>query len=371
MGRKTTELNEAQFRGKVLWVSFLFTVLVIWTHAGNAALFLGESSPVTWAHRIERLLGQHVAQMAVPGFFMVSAYLFYRNFTWDKLASKWKSRIRSLLAPYLLWNALYYLGYVVASRLPGLSGVVGKGTIPFGVVPLAEAMASHTYLYVFWYLRQLIFLVALAPAIWFAVRRWWVFAPALAAVWVCVALRVRLPLINSDALFYYLVAARLGVMGRGAGVFFAERAWTRGGALAACAALAVAVMVFQNPVFYSNDGALVMLRVLLVAVVWVLVPEAAALPATGALPETEAPGGFRRFFRPAPWMRINFFVYASHFALVRLVNKGVAYLFHGGRALAVAVYLLMPVVAVAAAYGASVPLRRHAPALWGLLSGGR
>ena len=75
---------------------------------------------------IERILGERLGQIAVPGFFMVSSYLFFRGFCWEKLIPKWRSRIRSLVLPYLLWNFLYYIGYVAATRLPGLSGVVGK-----------------------------------------------------------------------------------------------------------------------------------------------------------------------------------------------------------------------------------------------------
>ena len=125
-------MEEKQFRGKVRWFTFLFSVLVVWVHAFNAELFLGSGPSAAGLKRVQTWIGNGLGQFAVPGFFMISGYLFYRGFTWDKLGRKWRSRFRSLVVPYFLWNGLYYLGYVTASRVSGLADIVGKGRIPFG-----------------------------------------------------------------------------------------------------------------------------------------------------------------------------------------------------------------------------------------------
>ena len=33
--------NEQQFRNKIRWFTFLFSILVVWVHSVNAELFLG------------------------------------------------------------------------------------------------------------------------------------------------------------------------------------------------------------------------------------------------------------------------------------------------------------------------------------------
>ena len=38
-----------------------------------------------------------------------------------RLGEKLNKRLHSLLVPYLLWNTIYYVAYVAASRIPGVS----------------------------------------------------------------------------------------------------------------------------------------------------------------------------------------------------------------------------------------------------------
>ena len=97
-------MDEREFRSKVYWLTFIFSILVIWVHSGNAELFLGPGAADGWAGGVERFFGTCLGQFSVPGFFAVSAYLFYRRFALSDLKRKWKSRVRSLLLPYLLWN---------------------------------------------------------------------------------------------------------------------------------------------------------------------------------------------------------------------------------------------------------------------------
>ena len=145
-------------------------MLVIWVHSYNAVLFLGNTGAAASLVRLERFFGDKIAQIAVPGFFMISSYLFFRGYKPEILMRKWNSRIRSVLVPYIVWNSLYYFGYVIGSRLPYISDVIGKGKIPFGLLETVDAILNYTYNYVFWYLYQLILLILLAPLIYLAVK---------------------------------------------------------------------------------------------------------------------------------------------------------------------------------------------------------
>ena len=193
-------MAEKTFRNKIYWFTFLFSVLVIWVHSYNAVLFLGNTGAAASLVRLERFFGDKIAQIAVPGFFMISSYLFFRGYKPEILMRKWSSRIRSVLVPYIVWNSLYYFGYVIGSRLPYISDVIGKGKIPFGLLETVDAILNYTYNYVFWYLYQLILLILLAPLIYLAVKRVWPGIVFLAILLTGVYLGIDLPFLNLDAL---------------------------------------------------------------------------------------------------------------------------------------------------------------------------
>ena len=109
-------MPEAKFHQKIAWFNFICCLMVIWTHSGNADLFfpeLGQDAP--WWH-FQYPVMQEILRVDIPCFIMLSAYLFYRNFTMKRLGEKLNKRLHSLLVPYLLWNTIYYVAYVAASR---------------------------------------------------------------------------------------------------------------------------------------------------------------------------------------------------------------------------------------------------------------
>ncbi len=355
-------MNEKQFRNKVTWFSFAFSLLVIWQHSYNAQLFLGMTEGMEQVYRAEHAIGDLLGQVAVPGFFMISGYLFYRNFgsgeEWrDTLAGKWRRRIRSVLVPYILWNFLYYLGYVVASRLPWVRDVVGKGTIPFTVESAVDAVLHYTYNYVFWYLYQLILLILLAPLLYPVLKRCWSRWLFLIVAWCLVLMNVNLPLLNEDALVYYATAAAVALGGgaareRRGGIPVAEQEGSRGSGMIGAAMLLLAVLTYWCGLRFAYVPGFVLCRVLAVSGLWLAVP-GERLPGT------------------RDFMRNNFFLYAVHFAIVRLINKAGARLIPAMGWEPFALYLLMPFLALAVSTCLARILKRRVPLLWRLLNGGR
>lgn len=83
-------MEEKKFRNKVGWFQFLCCAMVIWSHAGNAELFLGKAGKNHWLSRLEYVHFPAVMGVSIPCFFMISGYLFFRFFTFDQLKEKWK-----------------------------------------------------------------------------------------------------------------------------------------------------------------------------------------------------------------------------------------------------------------------------------------
>lgn len=341
-------MKEKQFRNKVTWFTFIFSILVIWVHSYNAELFLGRTAAGDFVYDLEHILGGSVAQIAVPGFFMLSSYLFYRNFTWNRLIGKWKSRMVSVMLPFVIWNALYYAGYLVASRLPVMTDVVGRGSVSFSFKILWEAIFQYTYNPVFWYLFQLILLIILAPVLYLLVKDVYVGLTYLLFLLFLIDQVGSVPVLNLDALFYYSAAAF--------GAFhlktFLEGARGRQQTMSGTVMLAVTVIL--TAIQFRSEQILltVLLRFLGPVSLWLLFD-------------------WGRLIEVKKWMTYNFFLYATHFAVVRFVNKAGAMILPNHITIPLILYLLMPAAAVFVSYGTALLIGRFLPKLWFLLNGGR
>lgn len=341
-------MKEQQFRNKVTWFTFGFSLFVVWVHSYNAELYLGKTAGMETVYRIQHLIGDGIGQVAVPGFFMISAYLFYRNFTWEKLMGKWNSRIKSVLVPFIVWNFIYYLGYVIGSRLPWMTDVVGKGVIPFNLPSAVDAVINYTYNYVFWYLYQLILLVLLAPVIYGALRNLVVGIGFQVLIWVLLGVGFQFPRLNLDALAYYSLAAFLAIHGRR----IVEAAWNGRRGIVGAGMVAGSVLAFWYGLREAAPVCFVLSRVLAVAGLWLCVPEWVTV-------------------EPKQFMKNNFFLYATHFAFVRFINKAGTEVLPAVPAVPMALYLGMPVLVLMISSVLGCVMRRWAPWSWELLNGGR
>ncbi len=345
-------MEEQKFRNKIIWFTFLFSVLVIWVHSYNAVLFLGTNKIAYQTDYLERFLGNTVAQVAVPGFFLISSYLFFRTFALNRIWVKWNSRIRSVLVPYILWNFLYYLGYVIGSRIPVLTNIIGMGKIPFTITQAGEAILSHTYNYVFWYLNQLIILLILSPIIFLMVKKKIIGGVFLLGILISIYLGGDLKFVNLDAMLYYTVGAFAAVHGKE----IVERTWDVKALLVGGTLIVLACLVygfdFPGEAVGEVAASIVLFRLFVPVALWLMVPEFL-------------------LFEAKEWMKQNFFLYAIHFAMVRLINKTGAFLLPSVPVIPIGIFLMMPVVCVFFSYYIACLLRKFLPRTWCLLNGGR
>lgn len=110
--------------------------------------------------------------VAVPCFFIVSAFLFFRNierFTTQVYFNKLLSRLHTLLIPYIIWNVIacgLFLFKVYKLHFDGL-GIVEDGSMNWanfltGFFYIDQAQ-SEPFAFAFWFIRNLLVFVALAP----------------------------------------------------------------------------------------------------------------------------------------------------------------------------------------------------------------
>lgn len=260
-----------------------------------------------------------------------------------------------MAVPYLAWNLFYYLGYVLATRIPAVYRLIGKPPVPFNGEELLAAVLHYQYAPVFWYLYQLMFLILLSPVLYWIIKNRTRGLVFLAAVMAAVHFHLDTMHPNTDALLYYSFGIFMAVHGRE----LTEASYGKGRILAGIGNVLMAAICFWR---MGKPGAdvlwIVMFRFFLPISIWLLFDSG-------------------RMGKTRPWMRQSLFLYGIHFILVRVFNKAGALVL--GRVLdgpamavlAVAWFLLLPAAVVASSYAAARILVRYAPAVWRIFSGGR
>ena len=381
------------------------------------------------AGHLEHLLSNALGQMAVPGFFLISGYLFFRTLHgFRDIGRKWQERVWSLLVPYGAWNTLWYLAYVLSGRER------------FSLDALTLAAANYRCNPTFWYMYQLMLLTLLAPLFYLLLRNAFVMLLSLLLLAAAIGAGVPLPMVNADALIYYGVGALFACHGRGlfeGAAADAASARKRRPCVAKAAEEGVEILVLpaaasartqrdqlERGCRIAGIGLLLLawlLQILTPAKLMSFVLYDGSGIARMSMPAYLMSGGplacwigkglqqfplfvlslsgsgaqalvaiTRRlllvlgvwFVLPGdrlpearPYMKNSFFLYAVHYPIARAQYYMIQYLgipYEGwGEVVRLALYLLTPVVAVATAYGLKCVLKRYLPLQWNILSGGR
>lgn len=159
---------------------------------------------------VRNIVSQGFARTAVPLFFLMSGYLFFVGFKSTKVAylRKIKNRTRTLLIPFLFWNIATLLLIAIAQAMPITKDFFSAGNAPvasFGASDYISAIfgiGRSPISYQFWFIRDLMVLVLLAPAIRIA-NRYAVltFIVVLFACWMAGVWPVRTPSVEATLFF--------------------------------------------------------------------------------------------------------------------------------------------------------------------------
>ncbi len=155
-------------------ILLLFGILMIHSYALNELPYAHN-----WGCMIVFWLRKFVSG-CVPMYFVISGFLMFQNvdkLDWTTYKSKLKSRFRSLVVPYLLWNiigAIVFLAKVYLFGYPGFE-VVKNGS--FHVLEFirgfwnVEGTGGSPFDFPLWFIRDLIILVLLSPILYIIAKR--------------------------------------------------------------------------------------------------------------------------------------------------------------------------------------------------------
>lgn len=152
-------MNDLQ-RNKITYLSFALALLIIVRHSIGIETY---SSMPVWLYYVEKCLS-HFTDLAVPTFFAVSGFLFYYNFTFEGLTKKWKSRLRTVVLPFIIWNLI---GFLFIFAMSHIAGKYMNSTLPtFTLESFLLDVFIRTKYNVTWFLLYLIIYIYTTPALY-------------------------------------------------------------------------------------------------------------------------------------------------------------------------------------------------------------
>ncbi len=344
---------------------FPLIVGVVYIHAPLRTVHLAGTEAVAdvWgvAAFIQDAIVRLAGSTAVPLFFVMSGLLFFRNFSFTAgcIAEKFTRRARTLLLPYLLWNAGVLALFFVMQSLPGLSAYFSGSRKPvsdFGWYDYLNAFLAfegYPVAFQFWFIRDLMVLVLLSPLVWLIARG--IPKLGLAVFFVLWFLDPgRVFNLSYVAVFFFFLGALMSVEDW-------DLSWIDRHGRKLLAAFALLLLVNTGsmgwtPLIAAWLGAPLVL--LGIASAWYLSGKAEAVVGARSLLLWLAP--------------FSFFVYAAHEPLLDGLKKIALKLIPSCTSfVSLAVFLLAPVVAIVLTLLAGYVLWRMAPVAYRTLTGGR
>lgn len=322
---------------KIKILSFVLFIGVMTIHTYNLEVYgLGSSGGVIVA--FETYMNRLMSRVCVPYFFVISGFLFFRNFDMALLFDKYKSRFRSILVPYVVWNTLYYCFFIVVTRIPFLAKLINGGVMELGF----KAYVNYIWngYYVFWFLRVLIWMVICAPLLWLLLKRRKFYWPEIILV-----VLVVLDLIGKSVFeinVYYALGAYLGMNCSGL-LNKTNRTIATFAAICFLGSLTVggffAGNIVYNCIFMLTSWYALDLFAFSKNVKW--------------------------------WIECTFFYYCAHDMILESVEKVILILFGKNELMALVDYLMAPALTLIILIGAAWFLKKYVGAIWKILNGGR
>ena len=334
--------SDANFH-KITYTQFVLSLMVIMIHTYNVDVYNIDGTVFAYFEQEISCL----SRIAVPTFFAISGFLFFRNYDLSQTLNKWQRRIFSLVIPLVVWNVIAYLYYLVLSFIPFVSNNMNvKVNMPTTITDIISILFSTEYNNVAWYLVNLIVYVLFAPLIYLVLKNKYLGIIAI----------LGMPLFGCIISNNYLIQSMYFMFGAYFGLHFRHIVLRKGpkkvGLLAAVAFLLLSQVLFLlkgNTTDYFSD----IILLLMIPSLWVAVD--------------------CFDFRNAPkwWITISFYTYMIHSFILESIEKVILIAFGKNLAGSIIDYFVAPAVTFLIIVLSAYFLRTFCKPAWRLLTGSR
>ena len=359
--------NDELLSRTISWLRFPLIVGVVFIHNNISTIrFQGveyEFDNPDWYYAVINFFSEVLPRIAVPLFFFISGFLFFYRVSFDRptYRRKLKSRIRTLLIPYLIWNLVGFLLFsfkhlpVFAHILPGIHAYPYNWQTffdSFWAISIdPEKAATMPINYPFWFIRDLMIVVVFTPVLHWLISHARLVPVLLLGLCWYFNLWFGIPGLSIAAWFFFTLGAYFSINQVNVVTALAKRSWIPWLYLV----VAVADVLTKGEVYngYIHRAGL------LVGIASCFVLVACGLKSSRLR--------VNRFLSDG-----SFFVFATHSLIIGYVTKGAYFLLRPTSPyVLILLYFLSPILTIALCLWAYHLLRRFLPKVGALVTGGR
>ncbi|MBO7132517.1 acyltransferase [Candidatus Saccharibacteria bacterium] len=159
------------FWKKKTLLSFIAVIFVIIIHNSATGQYnISTDFFTTLTYNYRNIIAYGLGSIAVPLFFFLSGFTMFRNYTLKHYPSKLKTRAKSLLLPYLIWNIISLLFIILCTYTPLANYISGREIFTPSTNNILEGIFLYKYNFQFWFLYDLIIYTLLTPLTYFLIK---------------------------------------------------------------------------------------------------------------------------------------------------------------------------------------------------------
>ncbi len=202
--------NNGIFWKKKEYISFVLSIFVLSIHSYFAQDIASGSMIAVINHKVSYFFSRSITQFAVPMFFIMSGITYFKGYNNKKYPAKSKSRVFTLVIPYLIWNTIWMIWKVLTSS------VFGGEPYPLTLINLLEGVFFYGCNDPFWFIFDLIIFSFLAPVVFLIIRNKYIGIISIVCLSIVSLYGIHLP----ESVFYYPMSIVFYMMGALVGYHF-------------------------------------------------------------------------------------------------------------------------------------------------------
>lgn len=313
-------------------------IIVVMRHSLNLEAFFGTANPHNWVAYVELFISK-MTEMAVPYFFIISGYFFFKKSYYNLYSYKEMilKKARTLLIPYICW---VIIGHII--MVP-----VGLAVFPTTIKEIGLAFWNAECAGVLWYVRSLILMMLLYPIYgWiFQINNKYLYLFVI-SVALCLWIPVDMRPLSTEGILFFLLG---GIIQK---YHLLKNYYISKDFLIVLSVLWIICTYYSNSFEVWPNRLNTMIGIL---VIWFSLNWLKGYP-------------YHILLR---FSGLSFLLYVIHIYLLKLLKFSIAYLYNENQIVALLSFILLPLIVTCIVICIGIWFNKFFPRLFGIITGGR